>query len=247
MFKILSKIKRVFYRFYNRSSSSRFVKFLRENGVSVGSNVFFREPFTTAIDMTRPSLISFGNNIDINEHFTIMTHDFGTFVFRNLYNDFVASSGRVELGNNIYIGRNVTILKGCTIGDNCIIGLGSVVTKSIPANSVACGVPCKVICTIDEYYEKRKNAQVAESIDFGVSIIERYNREPVITDFKEEWCVFMDRNIYDKHPETHEIVDFRIKHNTHFFDSRQPVFRSFEDFLEAIRISYKSKHNIEDE
>ena len=65
-----------------------------------------------------------------------MTHDFGTFVFRNLYHDFVPSSGKVSIGNNVYIGRDVTILKGVNIGDNCIIGLGSIVTKDIPSNSV---------------------------------------------------------------------------------------------------------------
>lgn len=51
-------------------------------------------------------------------------------------------------------------MKRVTIGDNCIIGAGSVVTKSIPANSVACGVPAKVICSIEDYV--RKNEQFFE-------------------------------------------------------------------------------------
>nr|WP_253263132.1 hypothetical protein [Enterococcus cecorum] len=41
-----------------------------------------------------------------------------------------------------------------TIGDNCIIGCGSIITKSIPANSVVVGVPGKVIESINEYYNK---------------------------------------------------------------------------------------------
>ena len=44
----------------------------------------------------------------------------------------------------MWIGGNVIILPGVTIGDNCTIGAGSVVTKDIPANSVAYGNPCKV-------------------------------------------------------------------------------------------------------
>lgn len=44
-----------------------------------------------------------------------------------------------------------------TIGDNCIIGAGAIVTKSIPTNSVACGVPAKVIGTVEEYYNKNKD------------------------------------------------------------------------------------------
>ena len=51
----------------------------------------------------------------------------------------------ITVGNNVWIGANVTILSGVEIGDNTVIGAGSVVTKSIPANVVACGVPCRVV------------------------------------------------------------------------------------------------------
>ncbi|PWM77343.1 MAG: galactoside O-acetyltransferase, partial [Lentisphaerae bacterium] len=43
-----------------------------------------------------------------------------------------------------------TVLAGVTIGDNSIIGAGSVVSKSIPANVVAVGVPCRVMREITE-------------------------------------------------------------------------------------------------
>lgn len=45
---------------------------------------------------------------------------------------------------------------GVTIGNRCIIGAGSVVTKSIPDNSVAAGVPARVLKTTDEYLEQMK-------------------------------------------------------------------------------------------
>lgn len=51
----------------------------------------------------------------------------------------------IHVGNNVWIGGNVVVLPGVTIGDNCVIGAGSVVTKDIPANSLAVGNPCKVI------------------------------------------------------------------------------------------------------
>ena len=41
-----------------------------------------------------------------------------------------------------------------TIGDNCVIGAGAVVTKDIPDNSIAVGVPARVIENVDEYKEK---------------------------------------------------------------------------------------------
>ena len=51
----------------------------------------------------------------------------------------------VTVGNDCWLGANVVICPGVSIGDNCVIGAGSVVTRSIPANSFAAGNPCKVI------------------------------------------------------------------------------------------------------
>lgn len=51
----------------------------------------------------------------------------------------------ITIGENVWVGGSVVICPGITIGDNSIIGAGSVVTKSIPANVIAAGNPCKVI------------------------------------------------------------------------------------------------------
>ena len=53
-------------------------------------------------------------------------------------------------GRNVWVGANVSILPGVTIGDNCVIGAGSVVTHSIPANSVTYGAPCEVVREIGD-------------------------------------------------------------------------------------------------
>ncbi len=50
----------------------------------------------------------------------------------------------IRIGRNVWIGSNAIIMPGVTVGDNSVIGAGSVVTKDIPANVVAYGVPCKV-------------------------------------------------------------------------------------------------------
>lgn len=57
----------------------------------------------------------------------------------------------VTIGDNVWIGANVIVLPGVTIGENSVIGAGSVVTKDIPANVVAFGVPCKVYREINEH------------------------------------------------------------------------------------------------
>lgn len=51
----------------------------------------------------------------------------------------------VTIGRNVWIGSNARILKGVTIGDNSVIGNGSVVTRDVPADVVAAGVPARVI------------------------------------------------------------------------------------------------------
>lgn len=215
-------------------TSSELIINLRKQGVIIGENVNFRYPHHTLIDTTRPSLVELGNNLDINDYFTILTHDFGTYVFRNLYHDFVPSSGKVKIGSNIVFGRNVTILKGVTIGNNCIIGIGSLVTKNIPANSVVAGVPAKVICTIEEYYEKRKKECISEALVYGKSISERFNREPQIDDFHEEWTLFLNEQDYNKYPQIQRDVNFRLQNIRKSFFKRKHIFESFEDFKNAI-------------
>lgn len=51
----------------------------------------------------------------------------------------------VRIEDNVWIGGGCILLPGVTIGKNSVIGAGSVVTRSIPADSVAVGSPCRVI------------------------------------------------------------------------------------------------------
>lgn len=51
----------------------------------------------------------------------------------------------VIIGENVWIGGGAILMPGVTIGDNVVIGAGSVVTRDIPASTIACGVPCRVI------------------------------------------------------------------------------------------------------
>ncbi len=62
----------------------------------------------------------------------------------------------ITIGNNCWIAGNVVICGGVTIGDNCVIGAGSVVTRSIPASSLAAGNPCRVIRELTEVNEEPK-------------------------------------------------------------------------------------------
>lgn len=54
----------------------------------------------------------------------------------------------VTLGRNVWLGANVTVLPGVTIGDDAVIGAGSIVTKDVPAASIAVGSPARVVRSV---------------------------------------------------------------------------------------------------
>ena len=51
----------------------------------------------------------------------------------------------IIIGRNVWIGANVTVLPGITIGENAVIGAAALVTKDVPADSIAVGSPARVI------------------------------------------------------------------------------------------------------
>ena len=59
----------------------------------------------------------------------------------------------ITIGDNVWIGGNTCIMPGVTIGNNVVVGAGAVVTKDIPDNSLAVGVPAKVIKEIENDIE----------------------------------------------------------------------------------------------
>ena len=54
----------------------------------------------------------------------------------------------ITIGHNVWIGAGVNVMPGVRIGDNSVIGAGSVVTRDVPADVVAAGVPCRVLKSI---------------------------------------------------------------------------------------------------
>lgn len=59
----------------------------------------------------------------------------------------------IHIGNDVWIGGNVTILPGVTIGNNVVIAAGAVVTKNVPDNCLAGGVPARVLRSIENDLE----------------------------------------------------------------------------------------------
>ncbi len=66
----------------------------------------------------------------------------------------------VRIGSGCWFGANVTVCPGVEIGENCVIGAGSVVTRSIPANTFAAGNPCRVIREITQADSLRNHPEI---------------------------------------------------------------------------------------
>ena len=102
-----------------------------------------------------PYLVSIGRHVTISARVVFLTHDGATSVFRSQtqYSS-VIRFGRITVHDNCFIGYGATILPGVSIGPNSVVAAGAVVTKDVPPNTIAGGVPARVITTIENYAEK---------------------------------------------------------------------------------------------
>ena len=125
---------------------------LRDMGVRVGEGCRILDS-PEAIFGSEPYLCRLGDHVTLTSGVRLVSHDGGVWVFRDQYPD-IDVFGPITIGDNVFIGVNTTVLPGVTIGDNVVVGAGSVVTKDIPSNSVAAGVPARVVRSLEAYRSK---------------------------------------------------------------------------------------------
>lgn len=128
---------------------------LRKRGLVIGEGCEILNGYNFG---SEPYLVEIGDNVRITRGVNITTHDGGIWVLRRKYPELsnMDRFGKVRIGDNCHIGMNSLIMPGVTIGKNCIIGAGAIVTHDIPDDSVAVGVPARVIETVEEYMKKNK-------------------------------------------------------------------------------------------
>jgi len=127
------------------------IAFLRKKGMKIGENCRLLCGMTAF--GSEPYLIEMGDHVTITSSVAFITHDGGVWVFREQEPE-IDVFGRIIIGNNVFIGLRSIIMPNVKIGNNCVIGAGSVVTKDIPDNSIAVGVPARVVNNLSNYREK---------------------------------------------------------------------------------------------
>lgn len=103
-----------------------------------------RTAFSNNVSIIAMRHVQVGEGCQIGDMVTIFDSDFHEVspITRGRSAGEIAS---VTIGDNVWLGSRVIVLKGVTIGDNSVVAAGAVVTKSLPANVIAAGVPAKVI------------------------------------------------------------------------------------------------------
>ena len=227
-------IKKLIYR--EKYNSETYVDFLRKQGAKIGERVNIYAPNKTIIDMTRPWLLDIGDDVQITEEVTILTHGYDWSVLKGVYGEVLGSSGGVKIGNNVFIGMKTTILKGVHVGNNVIIGANSLVNKDIPDNCVVAGNPAKVIMTLEQYYEKRKKAQLEEATELVKLYRDRYGKEPDDKALHEFFWLFCDGE--DELPNCWKSMMTLVGNEERSYQkikTNKKMFRNKEDFLQSIK------------
>ena len=128
------------FRFFSTTVTSEMVAYAGGR-LEIGSGVFINY----GASLSAHQLVRIGDGCQMGSYACLMDNDYHSVEDREKPGE----SRPIVLGRNVWLGVRVIVLKGVTIGDNAVIGAGGVVTRDIPANCMAAGVPARVIRTFE--------------------------------------------------------------------------------------------------
>lgn len=148
LYRIILKIRSLYEDMIKHAA----IKIAIHKGMKAGENLYVQGIPNFG---SESFLIEMGNNVTIAEGVSFINHGGDGRVTKRIekYKD-GRTFGRIKIGDNTFIGKGAILLPGVSIGSNCIIGSLSVVSSSVPDNTVYAGIPAKQICTIEQYGDK---------------------------------------------------------------------------------------------
>lgn len=148
----MKHLEKMLDRFYLEPFAPRKLRpiLIRKMGCHVGKNTFFGD--YVRMDTSYPEMIYIGDYTHITSGCRLLCHqrDLTGYCVGDNSADLGYRTGEIHIGKGVMVGMETIIMPGVTIGDGAIIGAGSLVTKDIPAWTVATGRPAKVIREIPE-------------------------------------------------------------------------------------------------
>lgn len=236
-------VKRCLYA--HRADEDTFLRHLREGGAEIGQRVRIYDPQNTVIDVTRPWMLKIGDDVQITSGVTILTHGYDWSVLKGLYGQVLGSCGEVVIGNNVFIGMHTTILKGVHIGSNCVIGANSLVNHDIDDGWVAAGNPARPIMRIEDYYEKRLDAQLQEAQQLYDCYRQRMHTEPPAEVFDEFFWLFLPRDCETVPGWCRKKMELvgNFDESLALFRNSKARFDGYESFLYAMRCNSTAEKN----
>lgn len=175
----MNKIKWVKLRIWTIGNGWKRAKYLKKKKVflSMGEKCYYHTRDIPA----EPYLVKLHDDVRIAAGVRLITHDIASYMVNNIpeyeqYGKAHYYMGAIEIFDHVMIGANSLILPNVKIGPNVVIGAGSIVTKDIPPNSVAAGVPARVIGSFDDFAKKRieETKDAPEKEDGIDKVIEYY-------------------------------------------------------------------------
>jgi acetyltransferase-like isoleucine patch superfamily enzyme len=142
------------YRRFCKPTGPEWAEILREQKLfhAMGEHCSIQ----TNVIVTDPAYVSLGNNVRLSGC-SLFGHDGSVNMLNRAYNIKLDRVGKIDLRDNVFVGHQAVILPGVTIGPNALVAAGSVVTRSVPPNSVVGGVPARVLCSLDDHVERLRS------------------------------------------------------------------------------------------
>lgn len=204
-------------------------------GFEIGEGTIFYGPKTMTIDRERPWMLKIGAYCKITSGVSILTHDYSRSVLRRAYGEIIGEAGITEIGNNVFIGVQSVILMGTKIGNNVIVGAGSVVSGVIPDNMVVAGNPARIVRTLDEHYQKRKQKTLSEATVYLKSYKERYGVWPSEKKCGPFYPLFANRETFDYNDPRLNCNGDSVEEVRRDFRKSKPMFSSYNELIDYIQ------------
>lgn len=230
-------IKAIIRKLIRREKASEisYINYLRKIGCRIGQDFHIYSLTNIYVDTQFPWMIDIGDHVHITNGCHLLCHDYSWVVGKHLYGEVLGGVGSIKIGNNVFIGTGSIILRNSKIGNNVIIGAGSVVSGIIPDNCVAVGAPAKKVMSISEYWERRKNMQYEEAANIVREYRQVFKSDPPKSALPAYFFLFEPRQ-----KELDELYKNRMTLSENYeasmnsFIQSEPVFNSYQDFLNSI-------------